>query len=406
VGQTMWTVAIYFNGVSTVMGAVNYITTVVRLRAPGMSWFRLPLTVWGFFLTSILNALFVPVLAAAMVLLLFDRVFGTQFFIAGSTIRAGGDPILYQHLFWLFGHPEVYILILPAWGIVSDLLSFFARKPAFGYRVTVWSLIGVVVLSCVVYGHHMFTTGMSPLLGESFMVLTMIISVPTSLLFLNWLGTLWRGAARMQTPMLFCVGLVFTFGIGGLTGLYLADIVADQYLHDTYFVVGHFHLIMAAALLLASFAAVYFWFPKMFGRMMSEGLGKLHFWPTFLALNVVFGGQLLIGWAGMQRRLYDPSAYEFLAHLLPWNVWISRAAYVLGAAQLVFVVNFFVSLRWGKPAPANPWEVGTLEWTLPSPPPHHNFDVIPTVVRGPHELGHPDALARGKDWLGQDEVLS
>jgi cytochrome c oxidase subunit 1 len=232
-GQTMWTVAIYLNGVSTVMGAVNYITTVVRLRAPGMHWFRLPLTVWGFFLTSILNALFVPVIAAAMVLLFFDRVFGTQFFIAGTTMRAGGDPILYQHLFWLFGHPEVYILILPAWGIVSDLLSFFARKPAFGYRVTVWSLIGVVVLSCVVYGHHMFTTGMSPLLGESFMLLTMIISVPTSLLFLNWLGTLWRGAARMTTPMLFCVGLVFTFGIGGLTGLYLADIVADQYLHDT-----------------------------------------------------------------------------------------------------------------------------------------------------------------------------
>jgi cytochrome c oxidase subunit 1 len=405
-GQTMWTVAIYLNGASTVMGAVNYITTVVRLRAPGMDWFRLPLTVWGFFLTSILNALFVPVLAAAMVLLFFDRVFGTQFFIAGSTIRAGGDPILYQHLFWLFGHPEVYILILPAWGIVSDLLSFFARKPAFGYRVTVWSLIGIVVLSCIVYGHHMFTTGMSPLLGESFMLLTMIISVPTSLLFLNWLGTLWRGSLRMTTPMLFCVGLVFTFGIGGLTGLYLADIVADQYLHDTYFVVGHFHLIMAAALLMASFAAVYFWFPKMFGRMMSERLGKLHFWPTFLALNVVFGGQLLIGWAGMQRRLYDPSAYDFLKHLLPWNVWISRAAYVLGAAQLVFVWNFFASLRRGKPAPANPWQVGTLEWTLPSPPPHQNFDAIPTVVRGPHELGGPEAIARGKDWLGQDEVLS
>ena len=405
-GQTMWTVAIYLNGVSTVMGAVNYITTVVRLRAPGMSWFRLPLTVWGFFLTSILNALFVPVIAAAMALLFFDRVFGTQFFIAGTTMRAGGDPILYQHLFWLFGHPEVYILILPAWGIVSDLLSFFARKPAFGYRVTVWALIGVVILSCVVYGHHMFTTGMSPLLGESFMLLTMIISVPTSLLFLNWLGTLWRGALRMTTPMLFCAGLVFTFGIGGLTGLYLADIVADQYLHDTYFVVGHFHLIMAAALLMASFAATYFWFPKMFGRMMSERLGKLHFWPTFLALNVVFIGQLLIGWAGMQRRLYDPSVYDFLKHLLPWNVWISRAAYVLGLSQLVFVWNFFASLRRGKPAPANPWEVGTLEWTLPSPPPHHNFEEIPTVVRGPHELGHPDARARGKDWLGQDEVLS
>jgi cytochrome c oxidase subunit 1 len=210
----------------------------------------------------------------------------------------------------------------------------------------------------------------------------------------------------MTTPMLFCVGLVFTFGIGGLTGLYLADIVADQYLHDTYFVVGHFHLIMAAALLMASFAAVYFWFPKMFGRMMSERLGKLHFWPTFVSLNVVFIGQLLIGWAGMQRRLYDPSVYDFLKHLLPWNVWISRAAYVLGLSQLIFVWNFFASLRRGKPAPNNPWEVGTLEWTVASPPPHDNFAEIPIVVRGPHELGHPDALARGKDWLGQDEVLS
>jgi cytochrome c oxidase subunit 1 len=403
-GQTLWTVAIYLNGASSVMGAVNYITTVVRLRAPGMSYMRMPLTVWGFFLTSMLNALFVPVLGAAMVLLFFDRVFGTQFFIAGSTIRGGGDPILYQHLFWLFGHPEVYILILPAWGIVSDLLSFFARKPAFGYRVTVASLIAVVVLSCVVYGHHMFTTGMSPLLGESFMLLTMVISVPTALLFLNWLGTLWRGAARMTTPMLYCVGLVFTFGIGGLTGLWLADVVADMYLHDTFFVVGHFHLIMAAALLLASFAAAHFWFPKMFGRMMSERLGKLHFWPTFISLNLVFIGQLLIGYAGMQRRLYDPSAYEFLRHLLPWNKHISSAAYVLGAFQLVFVWNFFYSMKRGKPAPANPWQVGTLEWTVASPPPHHNFDRIPVVVRGPHELGHPAALARGKDWLAQDEV--
>jgi cytochrome c oxidase subunit 1 len=402
-GQTLWVVAIYLNGASSVMGAVNYITTVVRLRAPGMTWFRMPVTVWGFFLTSILNALFVPVVAAAMVLLFLDRVFGTQFFIAGSTVRPGGDPILYQHMFWLFGHPEVYILIIPAWGIVTDLLSFFARKPAFGYRVTIVSLIAIVVLSAVVYGHHMFTTGMSPLLGESFMVLTMIISVPTSLLFLNWLGTLWRGAARMTTPMLFCVGLVFTFGIGGLTGLYLADVTADMYLHDTYFVVGHFHLIMAAALLMASFAAVYFWFPKMFGRMMSERLGKLHFWPTFVTLNAVFIGQLLLGWAGMQRRLYDPSAYEFLRPLFPLNKFISHMGYTLGLVQLVFVVNVFLSLRRGKPAPDNPWEVGTLEWTVPSPPPYHNFDRIPVVVRGPHELGHPGARKRGKDWLAQNE---
>ena len=405
-GQTLWVVAIYLNGASSVMGAVNYITTVLRLRAPGMTWMRLPLTVWGLFLTSILNALFVPVLAAAMVLLLFDRLFGTQFFLAGTAPGpAGGDPILYQHLFWLFGHPEVYILILPAWGIVGDLLSFFARKPAFGYRVTVGALVGVVVLSAVVYGHHMFTTGMSPLLGESFMVLTMIISVPTAMLVLNWLGTLWRGAIRFNTPMLFCLGMVFTFGVGGLTGLYLADVVADVYLHDTYFVVGHFHLIMAAALLLSLFAAVYFWFPKMFGRMLSERLGKLHFWLTFLPLNAVFMGQLILGVKGMQRRLYDPSVYEAWRPLAGLNRGISHAAYLLGAAQLLFVGNFFLSLWRGRTAPANPWEVGTLEWSVPSPPPHHNFDTLPVVVRGPHELANPAARPLGRDWLSQTEVL-
>ncbi len=404
-GQTLWVIAIYLNGASSVMGAVNYITTVLRLRAPGMTYLRLPLTVWGLFLTSILNALFVPVLGAAMVLLLFDRLFGTQFFVAGTTPGAGGDPILYQHLFWLFGHPEVYILILPAWGIVGDLLAFFARKPAFGYRVTVGALIGVVVLSAVVYGHHMFTTGLSPLLGESFMVLTMIISVPTALLVLNWLGTLWRGAIRFSVPMLFCLGMVFTFGVGGLTGLYLADVVADMYLHDTYFVVGHFHLIMAAALLLSLFAAIYFWYPKMFGRMLNERLGRWHFWLTFVPLNLVFMGKLVIGVEGMQRRLYDPSVYEAWRRLAPLNRSISHAAYLLGAAQLLFVWNFFTSLRRGRTAPANPWEVGTLEWSVPSPPPHHNFDTIPVVVRGPHEMADPAARPLGRDWLSQTEVV-
>jgi cytochrome c oxidase subunit 1 len=404
VGQTLWVVAIYLNGSASIMGAVNYITTIIRERAPGMGYFRMPITVWGFLLTSVLQALFVPVLAAAMVLLFFDRVFGTQFFIAGATVKGGGDPILYQHLFWLFGHPEVYILILPAWGIVSDLLAFFARKPAYGYYITVYALIGIVVLSSVVYGHHMFTTGMSPLLGESFMVLTMIISVPTVLLFVNWLGTIWRGALRLQAPMLYCLGLVFTFAIGGLTGLFLADVVADVYLHDTYFVVGHFHLIMAAALLLATFAAITFWFPKMFGRMMSERLGKLHFWLTIVMLNLVFCGQLALGYAGMQRRLYDPSVYEILRPLYPLNRLISQIAFFLVCAQLIFVWNFFWSLFRGAPAPPNPWQVGTLEWTLPSPPPEHNFERIPTVLRGPHELGNPAVRARlGKDWLAQDE---
>jgi cytochrome c oxidase subunit 1 len=252
----------------------------------------------------------------------------------------------------------------------------------------------------------MFVTGMSPLLGESFMVLTMIISVPAVLLYLNWLGTLWRGALRLDAPMLYCLGLVFTFGVGGLTGLFLADITTDIYLHDTFFVVGHFHLIMAAAVLLAIFAGVHFWFPKMFGRRMHEGLGKLHFWLTIVSLNVVFGGQLVIGYAGMSRRLYDPSVYEFLRHLLPLNKAISHSAYVLGVAQLIFVANFFWSLARGAKATANPWEVGTLEWTVPSPPPEHNFEEVPVVLHGPHELGNPDVRARlNKDWLAQDERL-
>ena len=404
IAQTLWVVAIYLNGASSVMGAVNYITTVIRLRAPGMSFFRMPLTVWGFWLASILNALFVPVLAAGAVLLFFDRVLGTSFFVAGSAIKPGGDPILYQHLFWIFGHPEVYILILPAWGIVGDLLSFFARKPAYGYRVPVFALIAIVVLSAVVYGHHMFATGLSPLLGESFMLLTMIISVPSVILGVGWLGTIWRGAIRLTTPMLFSLGLVLVFGLGGFTGLFLADILADVYLHDTFFVVGHFHLTMSAAVLLGAFAAIYFWFPKMFGRMMNEPLGKLHFALTLVTVLITFGLQLVLGYAGMQRRLADPSAYAFLRPLMPLNRVVSLAAFVMGAAQLLFVVNFFHSLFRGKIAPANPWQVGTLEWTVPSPPPHHNFDQIPSVFVGPHEFGNPKVKAAlGRDYLAQNE---
>jgi len=404
VAQTLWVVAIYLNGVSSILGAVNYITTVIRLRAPGMTFFRLPLTVWGFWLAAMLNALFVPVLAAGAVLLFFDRVFGTRFFIAGSTVKAGGDPILYQHLFWIFGHPEVYILILPAWGIVSDLLAFFARKPVYGYRVTVIALIAIVVLSGLVYGHHMFTTGLSPLLGESFMVLTMIVSVPSVILGVGWLGTLWRGAIRLTTPMLFSLGLVFVFGLGGFTGLFLADLLADVYLHDTFFVVGHFHLTMSASVLMGAFAATYFWFPKMFGRMMNEPLGKVHFAITFITLITTFGLQLVLGMGGMPRRLADPSVYAFLRPLMPLNRWVTRSAFVMGAGQLLFVANFFYSLFRGPRAPANPWQVGTLEWTVSSPPPHHNFDEIPRVFGGPHELGDPRLQAAlGRDYLGQNE---
>jgi cytochrome c oxidase subunit 1 len=394
------------------MGAINYVTTVIRLRAPGMTYMRLPLSVWGLWLTSILNVLFVPVLGAAALLLLLDRMFGTQFFIAGAAaVRGGGDPILFQHLFWIFGHPEVYILILPAWGFVGDIVSFFSRKPAYWYKGSVGAMCLVTILSAIVYGHHMFTTGMNPMLGKAFMTLTLIISVPAELLFLNWLHTLWKGSIRTPTPMLFALGVVFVFALGGLTGIYLATISTDLYLHDTMFVVGHFHLTMAAATFLGILAALHFWFPKLFGTQLHEGLGKWHFWLSLIFITLLFVGQLAVGVAGQPRRLWDPHQYGFLRHLAPLNRWTSYFGFALGLSQLLFVYNFFrhalARPRTGPLAPAaNPWKVGTLEWTLPSPPPHHNFDVIPTVVRDPHELSNPVVMERlGRDWIAQDEEL-
>jgi cytochrome c oxidase subunit 1 len=406
-GQTLVVAAIFVTGAATIMGSINYVTTVIRLRAPGMGYFRMPATVWGLWLTAILNVLFVPVLGSAAILLFLDRVFGTQFFIAGSSaVRGGGDPILFQHLFWIFGHPEVYILILPAWGIVTDLMSFFSRKPAYWYRGSVWAMIAVTILSAVVYGHHMFTTGMNPLLGQSFMLLTLIISVPAEILFLNWLHTLWKGSIRLTSPMLFALGTVFVFGLGGLTGIFLGTISTDLYLHDTMFVVGHFHLTMAAASFLASFAGIYYWFPKMFGRKMNEGLAKAHFWTSVVFITLVFTGQLVAGYSGMPRRYYDPYIHPFLEHLLPLNQWTSYFAFALAGGQLFFVVNFFRSLRAGEKAEENPWQVGTLEWTIPSPPPHHNYDVIPTVYRGPHEYANPAVRKLlGRDWVGQHEQV-
>jgi cytochrome c oxidase subunit I len=406
-GQSLVVIALFLTGLSTVMGAINYITTVIRLRAPGMGYFDMPLTVWGLWLTAILNALFVPVLGAGLILLTYDRLFGTHFFVTGALVKGGGDPLLFQHLFWIFGHPEVYILILPVWGVVSDLLSFFARKPAFGYKVTALSMVAICVLSAVVYGHHMYLTTMSPLLGESFMVLTMIISVPAMVLFVNWLRTIWQGSLRLEVPMLFSLGVVFVFGLGGLTGLYLADIPQDLYLHDTYFVVGHFHLTMAAAVFLGSFASIYYWFPKIWGRMFNSNLGKLHFWFSIVPITIVFCTMLLVGYSGMQRRLYNVESYDFLKRLLPLNKLISYTAFTLFTGQIFFVSNFIYSIFRGRKAPDNPWEVGTLEWQIPSPPPHHNFDVVPTVIHGPHEFNNPDVLAAmGKDWLGQAEEIA
>jgi cytochrome c oxidase subunit 1 len=407
-GQTLFVMAIFTTGSATIMGAINYTTTTIRLRAPGLTWMRMPLTVWGQFLTAALNILFVPVLAAAAVLLLFDRLLGTKFYVAGAMAGSGaGDPILFQHLFWIFGHPEVYILILPAWGFVGDFVSFFARKPHYWYRGTVISMIAVTVMSAVVYGHHMYTTGMAPLLGKSFMLLTLIISVPAEILFLNWLHTIYHGSMRLTSPMLFGLGTVFVFGSGGLTGLPLATISTDLYLHATMFVVGHFHLTMASAAFLGTFGAIYFWFPKLFGTLANERLAKIHFWFSFIGLNGVFIGQLVSGYAGQPRRYFDPYQYGFTQQLLGVNQITSYFAFALAFGQIFFVYNWFHSIfKKNKSCPDNPWGIGTLDWTTPNPPPTHNFDVIPTVLRGPYEFSNPEVIeALGRDWLGQAEVF-
>ncbi len=371
-----------------------------------MTWFRLPLTIWGLWLTAILNVLFVPVLGSAALLLALDRLAGTHFFVAGAAVGIqGGDPILFQHLFWIFGHPEVYILILPVWGIVGDILSFFSRKPAFWYKGSVFAMIAVTVLSAVVYGHHMYQTGMAPLLGLGFEMLTLAISVPAVVLFVNWLNTIWKGSLRLQVPMLFALGMVFVFGAGGLTGLLLGTISTDIYLHDTMYVVGHFHLTMAAASFLGSFAALYFWFPKMYGKETDETLGRIHFWGSVVFITLVFGGQLIAGYSGQHRRLFEPYQYAYIKHLAPLNRWTSYAAFALGVTQLVFVVNFIKSILMGKKAEQNPWQVSTLEWThCSSPPVYHNFDIVPTVVRGAHEFADPEVKKKfGRDYLDQVE---
>jgi cytochrome c oxidase subunit I len=403
-GQTLMVLAIFVVGVSSIMGGINYVITVIRLRAPGMTYMRLPLTVWGLWLTSILNVLFVPVLGSAGLMVILDRVAGTQFFVAGA--NGNGDPILFQHLFWIFGHPEVYILILPAWGIVGDLVSFFSRKPHYWYRGSVYSMVAVTVLSAVVYGHHMYESGMNPMLGKTFMLLTLIISIPAEVLFLNWLHTMWKGSIRLTTPMLFALGTIFVFGLGGLTGISLGTVSTDIYLHDTMYVVGHFHFTMGSASFLASIGAIYFWFPKMFGRLMDEKLGSAHFWLSAIFITILFGGQLVVGWSGQQRRLFDPYQYNYIEHLLGINRISSYAAFALAASQLLFVYNFIGSMFSGKKASDNPWEATSLEWTLSSPPPHYNFKEIPTVHRGPHEFANPQVReAIGRDWLMQSDPL-
>ncbi len=395
-GQVLWCLSLIVFALSSLLGSLNYITTVINLRAPGMTWFRMPLSVWALFITAILGLLAIPILAGALIMLTFDQTIGTHFFLSSE----GGQPLLWQHLFWFFGHPEVYILILPAMGIVSDVIANGARKPVFGYHSMVYAICGIAFLGWIVWGHHMFQSGMNPRLGTTFMISTMVIAVPSAVKVFNWLGTMWRGDIHFHTPMLNAIAFVSMFTIGGLSGIFMANTPVDIYIHDTYFIVAHIHYVLFGGSLFAIFAGIYFWFPKMFGRMMSERWGKVHFWGTFVFYNLVFFPMHLLGMGGHMRRIYDPSQYEFLQPLSGMNRFVSVSAFLLGLAQLPFIVNFFWSLFRGQKADINPWRDNGLEWTVPSPPPHGNFAHTPTVYHGPYEFSHPGAA---EDFLPQNQ---
>lgn len=396
-GQNLWIISLLILGVSSLMGSINYITTIINMRAPGMTYFRMPLTVWSLFITAILLLLALPVLTAALAMLLFDRVAGTSFFLP----EGGGEPLLWQHMFWFFGHPEVYILVLPAMGVTSDILSTFSRKPIFGYHAMAFSMIAIAFLSWIVWGHHMFVSGMNPLLGTAFMMTTMVIAVPSAIKVFNWLGTLWGGSIRLTSPMLFALGFVSNFLIGGLSGIFMASTPVDIFIHDTYYIVAHFHYVVAG-IVFALFAAVYYWFPKMFARQMNEGMAKIHFVLTYIFFNGAFFPMHFLGVGGHMRRIYNPMQYEFLMPMQHWNVFITVSALLLGASQFIFLWNFIWSLIAGKKAEQNPWKANTLEWSAPTPPPHGNFAVQPVVYRGPYEYSSPDVK---EDWLPQDKDI-
>ncbi|MBX6377841.1 MAG: cbb3-type cytochrome c oxidase subunit I [Clostridia bacterium] len=398
-GQTLWLLSILILILAMLAGGLNYITTIINMRAPGLSMGRLPLTIWGMLITAIIGVLAFPVLMAGAIMLLFDRVGQTHFFLPFATESGGrvldlggGDPLLWQHLFWFFGHPEVYILILPVMGMVSDIMATNARKPIFGYRFMVGSMAAIALLSFLVWGHHMFPSGMNPLLGTGFMITTLLIAIPSAIKTFNWLATLWRGRIRFTPAMLFAIGFVSLFVTGGLTGLLLASPPIDVYFHDTYFVVAHFHFVMASASLFGVFAATYHWFPKMTGRLMDERLGRLHFWLTLVGIYGTFYPMHFLGTAGMMRRIFSPSMYQFLNGLEGLNAFVSLAAFFLGAAQLLFVYNVVASLVRGRRAEQNPWRANTLEWLAPSPAPHLNWGrELPVVYRWPYEYSVPGA---------------
>lgn len=406
-GMDMFLVSMAFFIVSSLLGAINYITTVLNMRAKGMSMTRMPLTMWAFMITAILGTLSFPVLFAAALLLLMDRNFHTSFFlsdiyIAGEALpNEGGSPILFQHLFWFLGHPEVYIVLLPALGITSEIISTMSRKPIFGYRAMVGSMLAIGVLSFVVWAHHMYVTGMNPWLGTVFMLLTLIIAVPSAVKAFNYITTLWQGNLKFSPGMLFSIGLVSFFISGGVTGILLGNAAIDIPLHDTYFVVAHFHLVMGSASAFGFFAGIYHWFPKMFGKMLDPKLGTIHFWLTFSSLYLVFFPMHFIGMGGVPRRYYSFSEFQFtnIEAFVNLSQFITIAAIIGVFGQFIFVYNVIVSMRRGKDAPMNPWGSNTLEWTTPIHPGHGNWPGdIPTVYRWPYDYSKPGIK---KDYLPQ-----
>ncbi len=395
-GQTLWLVSLLFVGLSSLAGSINYITTIVMMRAPGMGFFRMPMTIWAMFITAILQAFALPVLTAGLIVQLLDRTIGTTFLTP--------QPILWQHLFWFYSHPAVYIMILPAMGIVSDVISTFSRKPLFGYKPMVYSIMSIAGLGFIVWGHHMFTSGMNPALGMTFMVSTIMIALPSAVKTFNWLGTLWGGRIRFTAPMLNALAFVSLFVIGGLSGIFMAATPVDIQIHDTYFIVAHIHYVLFTGSIFAVFAGIYYWFPKMFGRKMDEFWGKVHFALTFIGANCTFYPMHILGIRGMPRRYADITDIPYLADLQPLNEFITWSAFLMGAAQVIFLANFFWSLFKGEKASENPWQANTLEWATASPPPHGNFgEHVPTVYRAPYEYASPEVA---EDWLPQSRNLS
>ena len=409
-GMNLWLFSMVLFIASSLMGSLNYIATILNMRTKGMDLWKMPLTIWALFLTAILGVLSFPVLVAGVVLLIFDRSFGTSFYLSDIVVQGqilpqqGGSPILFQHLFWFLGHPEVYIVIMPAMGIASEVMSVNARKPIFGYHAMVYSLIGITVLSFIVWGHHMFVTGMNPFLGGVFMITTLIIAVPSAVKTFNWLATLWRGNIRFTPAMMFAIGLVSFFISGGLTGIFLGNAALDINLHNSYFVVAHFHLVMGSAAIFGMLCGVYHWFPKMFGRMMDAKLGYLHFWLTFIGAYLVFFPMHFMGLDGVPRRYYAFTEFEFMKEWLTVNTFVSWAAIVAALGQVAFLWNFFHSIFYGKKATENPWEANTLEWTTPVEHLHGNWPgEIPPVYRWPYDYSKP---GHEEDFIPQNVPFS